>query len=82
VRVGGGYLACLNDEEPYEVCPTCQGAGYVPNPDGPAARHGLVELEGLKFTSGIARPGAAMSLSVDVPTGEAQTAFLKHSQRP
>ena len=36
--IAGPLLACLHTEHdgaPYEVCPTCQGEGYLPNPDGP-----------------------------------------------
>lgn len=35
--IPGHLLSCLmtDSEEPGEVCPTCKGAGYVPNPEGP-----------------------------------------------
>lgn len=37
--IPGHLLACLSDSgedgKPYEVCPTCKGNAYLPNPDGP-----------------------------------------------
>lgn len=47
--VTAGYLACLSgsgeEGKPYEVCPTCQGIGDLPNPDGPE-RFDLVHTDG------------------------------------
>jgi len=48
-QVEGGYLAVLSgtgeDGKPYEVCPTCAGAGSLPNPEGPE-RWDLVHTDG------------------------------------
>jgi hypothetical protein len=38
IEVPGPALACLmtdHDGAPYEICPTCQGAYWLPNPEGP-----------------------------------------------
>lgn len=47
--IRGHLLACLEgsgeEGKPYEVCPTCGGAGDVPNPDGPE-RFDLVHTDG------------------------------------
>lgn len=48
VELPGRLLACVRTREEhgvYEVCPTCQGAGDVPNPDGPE-RFDLVHTDG------------------------------------
>ncbi len=48
ITVRGPLLACLHTEHdgaPYEVCPTCKGAGELPNPEGPE-RWDLVHQDG------------------------------------
>lgn len=49
VQIPGRYLACLSgsgeDGKPYEVCPTCEGLGSLPNPSGPE-RFDLVHTDG------------------------------------
>lgn len=48
VTLPGHLLACVRtreDDGAYEVCPTCHGAGDVPNPDGPE-RFDLVHTDG------------------------------------
>lgn len=49
VRIKAGYQACLSgsgeDGKPYEVCPVCEGAGDVPNPEGPE-RWDLLHTDG------------------------------------
>jgi hypothetical protein len=48
-QIDAGYLACLSgsgeDGKPYEICPTCQGVGSLPNPEGPE-RFDLVHTDG------------------------------------
>lgn len=46
--IDAGYLACIKNREDdgaYVVCPTCEGAGDVPNPEGPE-RFDLVHTDG------------------------------------
>jgi hypothetical protein len=44
--IDGGYLACIEHEDgTREVCPTCKGAGQIPNPAGPE-RFDLMHTDG------------------------------------
>lgn len=48
MTIPGKHLACVatrEDDGVYEVCPTCRGEGYLPNPDGPE-RFDLTHTDG------------------------------------